>query len=115
MSTKVVDPLCKIFRRCASAIPADRFRTTQYGPFQGQYQGRHDHFPDRGKGYRLNQGPRHGKVPVMNIDHEPVACTPYDYYAGDWVGQSRRIEDQHQRTYGHRQGRGLRAGRKPTS
>ena len=21
----------------------------------------------------------------MNIDHEPVACTLYDYYAGDWV------------------------------
>lgn len=28
---------------------------------------------------------RHGLVPVMNLDHSPVECTLYDYYAGDWV------------------------------
>ena len=28
---------------------------------------------------------RHGLVPVMNLDHEPVECMLYDYYAGDWV------------------------------
>lgn len=28
---------------------------------------------------------RHGKVPLMNLDHTPVACTLADYYAGDWV------------------------------
>jgi hypothetical protein len=28
---------------------------------------------------------RHGKVPVMNVDHVPVECVLYDYYAGDWV------------------------------
>lgn len=28
---------------------------------------------------------RHGKVPLMNIDHTPVECTLADYYAGDWV------------------------------
>ena len=28
---------------------------------------------------------RHGKVPVMNIDHEPVECILQDWYAGDYV------------------------------
>jgi len=28
---------------------------------------------------------RHGIVPVMNLNHEPVECTLQDYYAGDWV------------------------------
>jgi Phage capsid protein len=30
---------------------------------------------------------RHGKVPVMNVDHTPIECTLQDYYAGDWVDQ----------------------------
>ncbi len=28
---------------------------------------------------------RHGIVPVMNLNHEPVECILQDYYAGDWV------------------------------
>jgi hypothetical protein len=28
---------------------------------------------------------RHGKVPVMNVEHTNVECTLADYYAGDWV------------------------------
>ena len=28
---------------------------------------------------------RHGIVPVMNLNHEPVECMLQDYYAGDWV------------------------------
>lgn len=28
---------------------------------------------------------RHGIVPVMNLDHEPVECLMQDYYAGDWI------------------------------
>ncbi|MBK8906709.1 MAG: hypothetical protein IPM60_02015 [Rhodospirillales bacterium] len=28
---------------------------------------------------------RHGKVPVMNIDHSPVECMLQDFYAGDWA------------------------------
>jgi hypothetical protein len=28
---------------------------------------------------------RHGLVPVMNLNHEPVECILQDYYAGDWV------------------------------
>lgn len=28
---------------------------------------------------------RHGKIPVMNLDHSPVECLLSDFYAGDWV------------------------------
>jgi hypothetical protein len=28
---------------------------------------------------------RHGLVPLMNLDHQPVTCTLADYYAGDYV------------------------------
>lgn len=41
-------------------------------------------FQKIGKGTASTKA-RHGKVPVMNIDHTPVTCTLYDYYAGDWV------------------------------
>jgi hypothetical protein len=37
-----------------------------------------------GKGVASTKS-RHGKVPVMNVDHEPVECILYDYYAGDWI------------------------------
>ncbi len=30
---------------------------------------------------------RHGLVPVMNLDHTPVECNLYDFYAGDWVDE----------------------------
>ncbi|MDR1697049.1 MAG: hypothetical protein LBR41_02415, partial [Rickettsiales bacterium] len=28
---------------------------------------------------------RHDLVPVMNLEHTPVTCALFDYYAGDWV------------------------------
>jgi len=28
---------------------------------------------------------RHGRVPVMSIDHTAVECVLTDYYAGDWI------------------------------
>lgn len=28
---------------------------------------------------------RHGKVPVMNLDHSTVECQLSDYYAGEWI------------------------------
>lgn len=43
-------------------------------------------FQKVGKGTASTKA-RHGKVPVMNVDHEPVECHLYDYYAGDWVDQ----------------------------
>lgn len=43
-------------------------------------------FQKVGKGTASTKA-RHGKVPVMNIDHTPVECQVYDYYAGDWVDE----------------------------
>lgn len=41
-------------------------------------------FQKVGKGTASTKA-RHGQVPVMSIDHEPVECLLADYYAGDWV------------------------------
>lgn len=41
-------------------------------------------FQKVGKGIASTKS-RHGIVPVMNLNHEPVECTLVDYYAGDWV------------------------------
>ncbi|MDX1540929.1 MAG: phage capsid protein [Geminicoccaceae bacterium] len=43
-------------------------------------------FQTVGKGAASTKA-RHGKVPVMNIDHSPVECQLQDFYAGDWVDQ----------------------------
>lgn len=47
-------------------------------------QGSSTTFQKVGKGTATTKA-RHGQVPVMNIDHEPVECTLADFYAGDWV------------------------------
>jgi len=41
-------------------------------------------FQKIGKGTAATKS-RHGIVPVMNLNHEPVECILQDYYAGDWV------------------------------
>ncbi len=41
-------------------------------------------FQKVGKGIASSKS-RHGLVPVMNLDHEPVECLLNDFYAGDWV------------------------------
>jgi hypothetical protein len=41
-------------------------------------------FQKVGKGTASTKA-RHGKVPVMNVDHTPIECSLQDYYAGDWV------------------------------
>ena len=41
-------------------------------------------FQKVGKGSASTKA-RHGKVPVMNIDHTPLECQLLDFYAGDWV------------------------------
>jgi len=43
-------------------------------------------FQKVGKGTASTKA-RHGKVPVMSIDHEPIECALSDYYAGDWVDE----------------------------
>lgn len=40
-------------------------------------------FQKVGKGV-AGQKSRHGKVPVMNVEHTNVTCTLGDWYAGDW-------------------------------
>jgi hypothetical protein len=40
-------------------------------------------FQKVGKGV-AGQKSRHGKVPVMNVEHTNVECTLQDWYAGDW-------------------------------
>jgi hypothetical protein len=47
-------------------------------------QGASTVFQKVGKGTASTKA-RHGVVPVMNLDHTPVECTLYDFYAGDWV------------------------------
>lgn len=41
-------------------------------------------FQKVGKGIASTKS-RHGIVPVMNLNHEPIECILQDYYAGDWV------------------------------
>ncbi len=41
-------------------------------------------FQKVGKGTASTKS-RHGTVPVMNIDHDPIECLLADFYAGDWV------------------------------
>ena len=41
-------------------------------------------FQKVGKGTASTKS-RHGIVPVMNLNHEPIECMLQDYYAGDWV------------------------------
>lgn len=38
---------------------------------------------------------RHGIVPVMNVDHDPVECVLADYYAGDWVDRLDELKTEH--------------------
>ena len=51
---------------------------------KGSVQGASTVFQKVGKGTASTKA-RHGKVPVMNVDHSTVECTLADYYAGDWV------------------------------
>lgn len=54
-------------------------------------QGSSTVFQKVGKGTASTKA-RHGKVPVMNVDHTPVECPLYDYYAGDWVDRLDEIK-----------------------
>ncbi|WP_142849973.1 phage capsid protein [Telmatospirillum sp. J64-1] len=51
-------------------------------------------FQKVGKGTASTKS-RHGKVPVMNLDHSPVECQLYDYYAGDWIDRLDEIKTNH--------------------
>lgn len=51
-------------------------------------------FQTVGKGTATTKA-RHGKVPVMNVDHGTVECTLYDYYAGDWIDKLDELKENH--------------------
>ncbi|MBL6934025.1 MAG: hypothetical protein ISR48_01295 [Alphaproteobacteria bacterium] len=51
-------------------------------------------FQKVGKGTASTKA-RHGKVPVMNIDHTPIECLLSDYYAGDWVDHLDELKIDH--------------------
>ncbi|MGE5503555.1 MAG: phage capsid protein [Actinomycetota bacterium] len=51
-------------------------------------------FQKVGKGAASTKA-RHGKVPVMNVDHNAVECQLYDYYAGDWIDKLDEIKVEH--------------------
>ncbi|MBR7158342.1 MAG: hypothetical protein IKD08_01505 [Alphaproteobacteria bacterium] len=52
--------------------------------FKSDVKGSSTTFQKVGKGIAGVKA-RHGLVPVMNLDHTPVECFLYDYYAGDWL------------------------------
>jgi hypothetical protein len=51
-------------------------------------------FSKVGKGAASTKA-RHGKVPVMNVDHASVECQLYDYYAGDWLDKLDDLKVEH--------------------
>lgn len=51
-------------------------------------------FQKVGKGTASTKA-RHGKVPVMNIDHTAVECQLFDYYAGDWLDRLDELKVEH--------------------
>lgn len=52
--------------------------------FKGGIKGKDTTFQKVGKG-TAGQKSRHGLIPLMNLDHQPVLCTLADYYAGDYI------------------------------
>ena len=51
-------------------------------------------FQKVGKGTASTKA-RHGKVPVMNVDHSSVECQLYDFYAGDWLDKLDDLKIEH--------------------
>lgn len=56
--------------------------------------GSSDTFQRVGKGSASTKS-RHGVIPPMNIDHEPVECTLTDYFAGDFIDKFDTLKIQH--------------------
>ncbi|CAO3372804.1 phage capsid protein [Azospirillum argentinense] len=85
MSTSVAQAFVKQFERevhDAYQRMGSKLRNTVRT--KNNVQGASTVFQKVGKGTASTKA-RHGAVPVMNLDHTPVECTLYDFYAGDWV------------------------------
>ncbi|WP_448192712.1 phage capsid protein [Azospirillum sp. sgz301742] len=85
MSTSVTQAFVKQFEREVHESyqrMGSKLRNTVRS--KNNVQGASTVFQKVGKGTAMVKA-RHGAVPVMNLDHEPVECALADYYAGDWV------------------------------
>lgn len=85
MSTSVAQAFVKQFEREVHESyqrMGSKLRNTVRS--KNNVQGASTVFQKVGKGTATVKA-RHGAVPVMNLDHEPVECHLADYYAGDWV------------------------------
>ncbi|PWC56034.1 phage capsid protein [Azospirillum sp. TSO22-1] len=85
MSTSVAQAFVKQFEREVHESyqrMGSKLRNTVRS--KNNVQGASTVFQKVGKGTAMVKA-RHGTVPVMNLDHEPVECLLADYYAGDWV------------------------------
>jgi len=85
MSTSVAQAFVKQFEREVHESyqrMGSKLRNTVRS--KNNVQGASTVFQKVGKGTAMVKA-RHGAVPVMNLDHEPVECLLADYYAGDWV------------------------------
>lgn len=61
---------------------------------KGNVKGASTTFQKVGKGSASTKA-RHGKVPVMNVDHAAVECLLADYYAGEWLDALDEIKVGH--------------------
>jgi hypothetical protein len=95
MSTSVADSFTKHFQtevHLAYQRMGSKLRNTVRT--KNNIQGSSTTFQKVGKGTASTKA-RHGKVPVMNVDHTPVEISLEDYYAGDWVDALDEIKMRH--------------------
>jgi hypothetical protein len=95
MSTSVVDSFTRHFQaevHEAYQRMGSKLRNTVRT--KNNIKGASTTFQKVGKGVASTKA-RHGKVPVMNIDHEPIEVVLQDYYAGDWVDALDEVKVNH--------------------
>ncbi|CCQ72331.1 phage capsid protein [Magnetospira sp. QH-2] len=61
---------------------------------KNKVQGSTYEFKKVGKGEATVKA-RHGKVPVMNLDHETISVSLSDFYAGEWIDKLDEIKVNH--------------------
>jgi len=62
--------------------------------YKGNVKGTSTTFQKVGKG-TAGTKTRHGNVPIMNINHDPIECTVADYYAADYVDKLDELKINH--------------------
>ena len=95
MSTSIENSFARQFERevhLAYQRMGSKLRNTVRS--KGSVKGSSTTFQKVGKGTASTKA-RHGKVPVMNVDHVAVECTLADFYAGDWVDALDEVKVNH--------------------